>query len=417
MNRILIMENVGSVAQLLSYKIRARLQFPVTLAQSPHHARELVREYGPNFFVGLMEWNETDMSVADLVAFTNDLGLPMIVFVDSPGLEVADLDQATFIVDTVHKRNIHEVGYVTGLVHRLYHNRTVKVLVVDDAAFARKHMRNLLERHQLSVVEASNGWQALELLEAHPDIRLAVIDYFMPRMDGLELIGRIRDSHPPDEMAIIGISAHDSGSAPERLLKGGANDFLAKPFSNGEFLCRVVRNLEDLDYLEEIKDAAYRDYLTGLYNRRYFMEAGWKLFANGRRGNIHLCVALIDVDFFKSINDSFGHDVGDRVLSQIAELLQLHLREADLVARFGGEEFCVAALNLGDVDAIRLFEKVRRLIDEHRFQVGSNILRVAVSIGVCTQLGNSLEEMICEADRSLYRAKHKGRNNVVVNMA
>lgn len=415
MHRVLIHENDGSVAQLLSYRIRSRLAFPISTSHTLEDTAKLFDEFRHDFFVFLVEWPDSPAIAAAVNRLIETHEIPTIAFLTSDDADTRTPENP-WILDTVPKSNIHEVDHVVRLINRLEKNRQVKVLIVDDAAYSRFHMRNLLEKHQLTVYEAADAYCALEILAGEPEIRLAVIDYFMPAMDGLALTARLRETYSRDELAVIGISAGGTDKIPERFLRGGANDFLAKPFGGGEFICRVINNLDRLDTILEIREAAYRDYLTGLYNRRYFMEAGQKLFANAQRGNLNICIAMIDVDFFKSINDNFGHDAGDQVLRQVSACLQRNLRKADLVARYGGEEFCVAALNLNYREALRVFEKVRSTIEETVFYVNHKPLHVRVSIGVSTHLTHALEEMIREADRSLYQAKHKGRNQVVVNL-
>lgn len=415
MHRVLIHENDGSVAQLLSYRIRCRLTFPISTAHTLEETAALLQEYRDDFFVFLVEWPDSPSQGRILESLIDEHRVPTIAFTTSDRQQRSDI-QSPWIIDSVHKSCIHEIDHILRLINRLHKNRDVKVLVVDDAAYSRLHLRNLLEKHKLTVFEAADGFAALEILANEPDIRLAIIDYFMPAMDGLQLTARLRETYSRDELAILCVSAADGSSVPERLLRGGANDFIGKPFSNTQLLCQVINNLDRLDTILEIREAAYRDYLTGLYNRRYFMEAGHKLFANAQRGNLNLCLAMIDVDFFKSINDTFGHDAGDQVLRQVSALLQRNLRKADLVARYGGEEFCVAALNLNYREALRVFEKLRATIEAHVFYIDHKPIHVRVSIGVSTYLANTLDEMIREADRGLYQAKNKGRNQVVVNM-
>ncbi|CAM2009837.1 GGDEF domain-containing response regulator [Acanthopleuribacter pedis] len=415
MHRVLIFENDGSVAQLLSYRIRCRLSFPISSAHTLEEAASLLQTFRKDFFVFLVEWPESRAAQAILENLIDEHQLPTIAFTTCDTQE-EPTTKSPWILDTVHKTCIHEVDHIVRLINRLDKNKGVKVLIVDDAAYSRLHLRNLLEKHRLTVFEAADAYAALEILGKEPDIRLAVIDYYMPSMDGLALTARLRETYSRDELAVLCISAADGKTIPDRLLRAGANDFLAKPVSNSEFLCRVINNLDRLDTILEIREAAYRDYLTGLYNRRYFMEAGHKLFANAQRGNLNLCIAMIDVDYFKSINDTFGHDAGDQVLRQVSALLQRNLRKADLVSRYGGEEFCVAALNLNYREALRVFEKVRATIEENVFYINHKPIHVRVSIGVSTYLANTLDEMIREADRGLYQAKNKGRNQVVVNL-
>ena len=275
----------------------------------------------------------------------------------------------------------------------------------------------LLEVHQYQVLEAKDGVQALEVLNDHPDIALVITDYRMPNMDGFELIRSVRERYDKRTLGIIGVSASGSTRLSAKFIKHGANDFINKPFSADEFYCRVTQNVEMIEYVKTIRDTSHEDYLTGLRNRRYYFETAKGLHADAKRGNTTIAVAMIDIDHFKKFNDSFGHSAGDEVLKSIAGLIESRFRQSDIVARFGGEEFCVLASNR-DVEKVRLvFEDLCNAVGQHKLNLKSDVMKVTVSIGVCTTVHDSLEKMIRIADEELYQAKNGGRNRVVVERA
>ena len=271
----------------------------------------------------------------------------------------------------------------------------------------------LLYVHQYHIFEASNGSQALEILKEHPDVKLAIIDYHMPDMDGVELTRRIRKTFSKDEFAIIGISAQGDNMMSAQFIKNGANDFITKPFVHEEFYCRLTQNIEMIDFLEQIKNASNKDYLTNLYNRRYFFESGQTLYANATRKHITISVAMIDIDYFKQVNDTYGHKAGDLVLQYIAWTLKKRFRQTDIVARFGGEEFCILASNMNREYIHKVFDDIRKVIAQLEIPVNDTMIHITISIGICTRLKQSLEEMINEADDMLYEAKRQGRNRVI----
>ncbi|MCI0655037.1 MAG: diguanylate cyclase [Methylococcaceae bacterium] len=217
-----------------------------------------------------------------------------------------------------------------------------------------------------------------------------------------------------DDLAIIGLSGQNSGSLSARLLKAGANDFLNKPFLAEELICRINQNIDLLGQINTIRDAANRDFLTRLYNRRYFFEAGKTLLANARRGNIQLALAVADVDHFKRVNDSHGHDAGDHVLLAVSSTLEQSFRQTDVVARFGGEEFCVLTVDRDTDTPVSVFERARRQVEALTLEWAGKPLRVTCSFGVCIGHRDNLQEMIRVADEALYQAKNNGRNRVVV---
>ncbi len=250
------------------------------------------------------------------------------------------------------------------------------------------------------------------MLEAHPDVALMLTDYAMPVMDGFELTAQARKLYGKERLAIIGISASEDKLISSQFLKNGANDFITKPYSYEEILCRVNQNLEMLEIIRINRDAATRDYLTRLYNRRYFFETGSPLHAAVKSRQHPLAAAMLDIDHFKKINDQYGHDCGDEVLRQVAKLLDQHLGQW-LVARLGGEEFAVLLDGCGLEEARGHLEALRLAIAAAPIVCGASAIPVTISIGLSGQPGESIDDMIKSADLALYQAKEGGRNRLV----
>jgi diguanylate cyclase (GGDEF)-like protein len=270
-----------------------------------------------------------------------------------------------------------------------------------------------LEAQRYEVLEATNGKMGLEVLKDHPDIKLIITDYNMPVMDGFGLVSQVRKRYNKDQIAIIGLSSEGGKLLSAKFLKLGANDFLPKPFASEEFYARVTQNIEMLELIEELKNIAIRDPLTRLYNRRYCFDAGRKLFEECRSRNAPLCVVLIDIDFFKRINDTFGHDAGDEALKHLAGILQNAAGKSYTVSRLGGEEFCMLSGGLDRESAEVFFENLRSMIEETQIEYKGKNISFTISTGISTGLLASLEDMINCADEMLYRAKREGRNRVV----
>ena len=292
-----------------------------------------------------------------------------------------------------------------------------KILVVDDSPLFRKTISDLLQNHNYTVLAAGNGKEALEVINEHPDIKMVITDFNMPEMDGFALTQKIRERYSSDELIIIGISSERDTYMPARFLKYGANDFIVKQsFLTEEFYCRVTQHLDSLERLQAVKEASMKDFLTGLYNRRYFFDFGQKLFASAKRDNLTLACAMIDIDFFKKVNDTYGHKAGDLVLQHVASTLKSRMRGTDIIARLGGEEFCILAVNLKENDAKKVFEELRQTIEKSSIQIDEDqTINVTISTGVVTELTDNLEDMVNRADALLYEAKNSGRNKVIVN--
>ncbi|MCK5192445.1 MAG: diguanylate cyclase, partial [Desulfobulbaceae bacterium] len=222
--------------------------------------------------------------------------------------------------------------------------------------------------------------------------------------------------HSREEMVVIGMSSKGEQIISARFIKNGANDFFVKQLTTTEeFYSRIAQHVEHLEYVRLIKESAIKDFLTGLYNRRYFYDAGGGLYANAKRDNVSLVCAMLDIDFFKKVNDTYGHDAGDEVLKHIASSIQKRMRKTDIVARLGGEEFCILAVNMQDEAVDMIFDGLRQAIASSPVTInnGEDTIHVTLSIGVTTVLDESLDEMVKKADTLLYEAKEGGRNRIV----
>ena len=245
-------------------------------------------------------------------------------------------------------------------------------------------------------------------------IKLALVDFHMPNMNGDALVAKIRGTLSKEELGIIGMSSQDGGMISVHFLKNGASDFIRTPFAAEEIFCRVDQTLEFNETLAAVRYASQRDPLTQLYNRRYFTEVAEIFHNNALRTNISMGIAILDIDHFKAINDTYGHMAGDMALCHLAHLLKRLLRQTDVIARWGGEEFCLMLANLKPDAAIRTVERIRETIAAASFDFDGQEIQFTVSIGLTINLGDSLEMMISEADELLYQAKENGRNQVIM---
>lgn len=432
--KILVVDDSRFLVSVIRRELERSLRLEVLGASNYRDAVKLVRQEIDGIFLSLLDLNLPDAGRGDIVDFVLANNIPVIVFTGEVGDDIRETVVAKHVIDYIVKENPYNIDYAVSLIARIYRNQAIGTLVVDDSFTSRTNVATLLRTHCYRVFEATNGFDALEILDMHPEIRLVIADYRMPSMDGFELTARIRQRVTRDRLAIIGISAYGNNVMAARYLKNGANDFITKPFLAEEFYCRVSQNVEIVEQMRALREASNRDFLTGLNNRKYLFEVGRKLFANALRGHLGLTVAMIDIDRFKSVNDEHGHDVGDEILRRVARVLVEGFRESDLVCRYGGEEFCVVATNVDPITLEAAFERVRGRIAETPHPIGfaqpimtshssrggevrtptSQRVYVTVSIGVCTELLDDFESMVKRADERLYKAKRDGRNRLCV---
>ncbi|NZA28247.1 diguanylate cyclase [Luteimonas sp. SJ-92] len=393
---------------MVATAVGERLDLPVTVVASLAEAREALAETDRYFLVltGLVLADAEPGAILDFFAAA---GVPTVVVSGNYDQATREEILARPVVDCVLKNTPGNIDYLVWLAQRLDRNRRIGALVVDDSPSARKLAASLLRMYGFRVVEAGTGEEALRAIAADTSVRLLISDYELPGIDGLELIRRLRATHARDRLSIIGISGSGSPSLLAQFLKHGANDFLHKPYSREEFFCRVSQNVDNLDLIGTLQDLATRDFLTGLPNRRHFFDRGMQMFEAERCG---LAAGMIDIDHFKHINDSYGHDAGDVAIKAVADRVARHARVQDLPSRFGGEEFAVLVPGLSGDAARAHFERLRADVEAMAIPLGDGrSIRLTISIGVCTT-GGDLSAMLAEADRRLYLAKAGGRNRV-----
>jgi diguanylate cyclase (GGDEF)-like protein len=294
------------------------------------------------------------------------------------------------------------------------------ILIVDDDKLMRGVLAEILRNYGYAVLTAGDGTDALEQLEAKRPA-LVITDLIMPKMSGLDLIRAARRMY--SDLDFVVITASNSVDIAVETMKAGATDYIVKPFHLEQIRIVVARALEMRRLREQAKKAdfykslAERDALTGLLNYRSFQEVLRQELQRSLRYERHVSLLMADVDKFKDLNDSLGHLAGDRVLQQVAELLDQNCREPDYCCRYGGEEFAIVVPETDKGGAMRLAERIRGAIEATRFleAEGTSPARLTVSIGVATRPedGTTPTELILAADRALYAAKSRGRNCTV----
>lgn len=295
-----------------------------------------------------------------------------------------------------------------------------KILVVDDTEENIEILNELLG-DEYDVLSALDGEFAIEIAnEDKPD--LILLDVMMPGMDGFDVCRALQFSNDTKEIPIIFITAKTDDKSIEKGYEVGGADYITKPFRPTELLAKVKRELkmqELIHHLEEsqneLKFLASTDSLTKLYNRRYFLDASQNIINIAKRDNNDIAVLMFDIDRFKNINDSYGHDVGDDVLVLFAKTLNEQVRASDIVCRWGGEEFVLMLHNTDIGSATLVAENLKHEIELLHVKIkNEQEIRFTTSVGVA-KVETDIEDAIKKADDALYDAKSSGRNKVCIN--
>lgn len=412
MANILLVDDSKFIQVLVKDVLLKKLNVEISSSYTLEETNKLLKK--ENFDVAIVDINLPDAPNGEAIDLTIKHGIPVIVLTAGMNKTSKKIITKKDIVEYITKSDPETIKYVATVVERVLKNKQTYVMIVDDSKSSRVLMRTHLEKLNINVVEASNGQEALDKIEeCKKTLSLIITDNEMQIMNGLELTTKLREKYSKDQLGIIAVSGA-SKSLATKFLRHGANDFIHKPFTFEEFSSRINLNLELIDLFKKIKDSANKDFLTGLYNRRYFFEKSPAILAKAKKNNDKLAVAMLDVDHFKKINDKYGHNVGDIALKEMVYVLQKVLTTSSIVARFGGEEFCIL---LEDIE----LKKLQNLMENLRLEFEKNTIKVkgvkfsyTVSIGVYYGLLDYVEDMIKIADECLYEAKNSGRNKVII---
>jgi diguanylate cyclase (GGDEF)-like protein len=283
-----------------------------------------------------------------------------------------------------------------------------KVLVVDDDPLAREVASKLIQLEGHEVREAEGGEAALKIA-AEGNTQIMVLDVRMPDIDGHEVCRQLRSDIKTSSIYIIMLSAKDKTEERVLGLDVGADSYLTKPYEADELKAHI--RVAERTFID--RHLAMHDALTGLFNRRAFDELVVRELATCERYGDTLSLVTIDLDFFKKVNDNHGHDIGDTVLQELADILRKVSRPSDLPCRWGGEEFSWLLPKTDAGGARQAAERLRVEIESHGFAT-SEVQTASLGVAELTP-GEDAETLCRRADTALYQAKETGRNKVVVD--
>jgi two-component system cell cycle response regulator len=304
--------------------------------------------------------------------------------------------------------------------------RQGRVLIVDDRKSSYERMMKTLASEHTVAVQADPNKALFHAAEGNYD--LLIVSLGMQNFDGLRLCSQVRSLERTRSLPILAIAEADNNQQLVRGLEIGINDYLIRPIDKNEMLARVRTQIKKKRYTERLRDnvqmsieMAITDALTGLFNRRYMETHLATLVEQASARGKPIAVLVIDIDYFKRVNDSHGHDAGDDVLHEFALRIRKAIRNIDLACRYGGEEFVIVMPETNMAVATMVAERLRRRIASEPFTVqnGARSLEITISIGIAALdgVGDNAAAILKRADTALYRAKRDGRNRVVPDAA
>jgi two-component system, cell cycle response regulator len=293
----------------------------------------------------------------------------------------------------------------------------MKILLVEDSYIERRKLGAYLTDWGFDYVGVGSGTEAIKLLEAPNPPDLALLDWLLPGLDGIDVLRRIRKLSQGNYIYTVMLTAKSHKQDRITAMEAGADDYLSKPVDATELRSRIMVGKRILELQQSLRFAATHDFLTNLLNRSEILAALEREFARGGREEKPATVILADIDHFKRVNDTLGHAAGDEVLKEVARRLKVDLRPYDVVGRYGGEEFLLILPGCSLADGARRADAIRKLVAKDQINTPFGASAATISMGVTATSATrdcSVSEFLREADVSLYAAKKNGRNRVEI---
>lgn len=293
----------------------------------------------------------------------------------------------------------------------------MKIILVEDSYLERTKLGCFLTDWGFDYVAVGSGTEAVKLLESPDPPDLALLDWLLPGIDGIDVLRRIRKLSNGNYIYTVMLTEKAQKADRIKAMEAGADDYLAKPVDPAELRSRIMVGKRILELQQLLRFAATHDFLTTLLNRSEILASLEREVSRGARDDKPASIILADIDHFKRVNDTLGHAAGDEVLKEVARRLRADLRPYDVVGRYGGEEFLLILPGCNLVNGSRRADDMRKLVAGKSIPTPAGERSLTISLGV-TSTGPSRfctpAEFLQEADSSLHNAKKNGRNRVEV---
>ena len=352
---------------------------------------------------------ELRVLVKQIIDISNDLTLEVDALIRSETYEQKHKNQKNSLADLFASIDLSEFKHAT--TERL---KGKSILIVDDDHINRGIFKRRLKQRGYDVYEENSGANALNFLNSHK-VDLILLDLLMPDINGIEVLNKLRSSDTLKSIPVIIISGLDDPRSIVSCLRNGANDYLAKPVELSVLEIKVASVLEKQILQDDLIRLANTDQLTGICNRRKIID-DLRTYDNQLKSlELPYAVAIFDIDHFKSINDTYGHDAGDEAIKFIAETISDNVRKGDLVGRLGGEEFLCACQPISIEDMNSICERIRANVENTPLQINDAHITLTISGGVAhsRDMSGDYSTYLTSADEKLYSAKNSGRNKIL----
>lgn len=415
---VLLVEDSRTFTAALRAGLELLLGVSVVHCSSLVAVKALVEADPSRFALAVLDLNLPDAPNCEALDYIISKGVPPVVFTGAFNDRTRDDIMSRNVLAYVAKHHFNAIGALIETVDRILSNSATRVLVVDSNLASQDNTCATLNAQQFSVLRADSGKEALALLDNHNDTHIVVTNVVLSDMSGLELLADIRLLHGEDRVHVIGMAGENQKLLAADFIRAGGDDFIHMPFQSDEFASRIARVAILHSRIEALHRMAALDYLTGIFNRRHFFETGPRIVDQALRRGSDACIAIVDIDHFKRLNDTYGHEVGDIVLKAVASRLKDMVGPGHLLARLGGEEFGILFNGQDLATAVNSCERIREELGATKIIADDEELLVNISIGLAAVGGKeTFDNYLNAADQFLYMAKHGGRNRVCSELA
>lgn len=418
---VLHIDNTHFYKKILK-SLSLEIQFNYFAANTPQEASTILKNNHIDLIITALEFKhdsgETFIKSLNNSEYNN---IPIIVLTSSNSMEMKNKMFQLGVIDYILKEDfVNDIEmYIQKLSHEDFAIRKLKELdiaVLDDSVLELNIINKILKLNNINNVDYYSKPE--ELLMSDKKYSIYLIDFILQNISGEKVILDIRRKHPYS--LIISISGISNYKVITHILSSGADDYISKPFNEYLFMARLKANVRTFALLEELKqknielrEMVNNDGLTKLLNHNALYERLEEEIQRARHYNVPLSILMMDIDKFKNINDTYGHQVGDMVLKKVSKLFKEKFRQTDIIGRYGGEEFIGILIETSLKGACVLGERIRTEVEKFKFEEEG--LKVTISIGVVEFNGDTALKLVERVDKLLYKAKNNGRNRIEFN--